>query len=253
MSTVSVLILTRNEEKHIRDCIESCLPIADEVIVIDDGSTDQTVAISEELGAKVVQHALNRDWAQQRMFAISQASCEWILFVDADERVSSELQVSIRDAIAKEDRYAYWMERHNIFHHNTATHGSMRPDKVLRLMPKDGAEVSGVVHETISSSYPGKKLEGKLFHYTYDNWEQYLSKMNRYTTIAAEQYYEAGKRCSFFKDILLRPSWAFFKIYILQGGCLDGRIGFVLSLYHYIYTVTKYVKLYYLQRSKGQL
>ena len=199
MSTVSVLILTRNEEKHIRDCIESCLPVADEVIVIDDGSTDQTVAIAEELGAKVVQHALAQDWAQQRMFAISQASCEWILFVDADERVSSELQVSIRDAIAKEDRYAYWMERHNIFHHNTATHGSMRPDKVLRLMPKDGAEVSGVVHETISSSYPGKKLEGKLFHYTYDNWEQYLSKMNRYTTIAAEQYYEAGKRCSFLR------------------------------------------------------
>ena len=154
MNTLSVLILTRNEEKHIRACIESCLPVADEIIVIDDGSTDQTVAIAEELGTKVVQHELNRDWAQQRMFAISQATCDWILFIDADERVSSELQVSIRDAIAKEDRYAYWMERHNIFHYNTATHGSMRPDKVLRLMPKDGAEVSGVVHETAESAAP---------------------------------------------------------------------------------------------------
>ena len=253
MSTVSVLILTRNEEQHIRDCIESCLPVADEVIVIDDGSTDQTVAIAETLGAKVFQHALKKDWAQQRMFAISQASCKWILFVDADERISSELQMSIRDAIAKQERYAYWIERHNIFHHNTATHGSMRPDKVLRLMPKEGATIQGEVHETFISSYPTKDLKGKLFHYTYDNWEQYLNKMNRYTSIAAEQYYEKGKQCSFIKDIILRPGWAFFKIYILQKGFLDGKIGFVLSLYHYIYTVTKYVKLYYLQRSKGQL
>ena len=77
--------------------------------------------------------------------------------------------------------------------------------------------------------------------------------MNRYTSIAAEQYYENGKYCSFVKDIILRPVWAFIKIYILQRGFLDGKIGFILSLYHYVYTVTKYVKLFYLQRSNGQL
>ena len=250
---LSVLILTKNEEKNIYDCIQSCIPVADEVIVIDDGSTDQTISIAESLGAKVISHPLNSDWAQQRRFAIEQATSEWILFVDADERVSEELHASILKAVAQEGKRAYLLERHNIFHHNKAIHGSMRPDKVLRLMPKDGAMIQGEVHEKFISSYPEAEIPGKLFHYTYDNWTQYLNKMNRYTSIAAEQYYEKGKHCSFVKDIIFRPVWAFLKIYILQRGFLDGKIGFILSLYHYVYTVTKYVKLFYLQRSNGQL
>ena len=153
----------------------------------------------------------------------------------------------------KEEKRAYLLERHNVFHYNKATHGSMRSDKVLRLMPKDGATIQGEVHEKFISAYPEAEIHGKLFHYTYDNWTQYLNKMNRYTSIAAEQYYEKGKYCYFVKDIILRPVWAFFKVYILQKGFLDGKIGFILSLYHYVYSVTKYVKLFYLQRSNGQL
>ena len=252
MSTVSVLILTRNEEKHIRACIESCLSVADEVIVIDDGSTDQTVAIAEELGARVIPHAMNGDWGAQQTFAISQATCHWIFFIDADERCSPELCEEIKQVVQGKD-IAYLIQRENRFHHNKATHGVLRPDYVCRLMPAKGSYVEGYVHPDIITPYDKQRLKAPMYHYTYDTWEQYFNKFNHYTTIAAEQYYEAGKGCSFFKDILLRPSWAFFKIYILQGGCLDGRIGFVLSLYHYVYTVTKYVKLYYLQRSKGQL
>lgn len=253
MSTVSVLILTRNEEKHIRDCIESCLPVADEVIVIDDGSTDQTVAIAETLGAKVVQHALAQDWAQQRMFAISQASCEWILFVDADERVSSDLAQEIRNVIRADIKKSFTIQRENVFHYNRATHGVLRPDRVLRLMPRDGVTVTGAVHETIASIYPSEPLQFSMYHYTYDTWEQYFNKFNSYTTVAAETYRTDSKPVSFVKDILIRPLWAFIKMYVLQGGFLDGKMGWVLSVNHYFYTMMKYVKLYHLYKSNGKL
>lgn len=253
MSTVSVLILTRNEEKHIRDCIESCLPVADEVIVIDDGSTDQTVAIAEELGSKVVQHALNRDWAQQRMFAISQATCDWILFVDADERISSELAQEIRHVIDIGVKQSFTIQRENVFHHNRATHGVLRPDRVLRLMPRDGVTVTGAVHETIASIYPTEPSKGVMYHYTFDSWEQYFNKLNSYTTVAAENYRKSNKPVSFVKDILFRPFWAFLKMYLLQGGFLDGKMGWILSVNHYVYTMMKYVKLYHLYKSNGKL
>ena len=252
MNNVTAIILARNEEQHIEECIKS-IQCANEILVIDDGSTDQTVSLAEQLSAKVIHHALNGDWAQQRRFGISQSSCEWILFIDSDERISSELNDEIRQVVQRREKKAYWLSRHNIFRHNSATHGSMRPDKVLRLMPKEGATVAGFVHETFISPFPQETLKGKLFHYTYDNWTQYFNKFNKYTSVAAEKYYEQGKYCSFWKDIILRPQWAFFKIYILQKGFLDGKIGFILSLYHYMYTVTKYVKLYYLNKSNGKL
>ena len=251
MSTVTAIILARNEEQHIVDCIKS-IQFADEILVIDDGSTDQTVSLATGLGAKVIPHPLNGDWSQQRRFGISQAQSEWILFVDSDERVSPELAKSIQRAIQGEPK-AYWLRRYNLFHHNRATHGVVRPDKVLRLMPREGATVEGAVHEAFISPYPQDTLEGKLYHYTYDNWHQFFEKFNKYTTAAANKYKAQGKSCSFLGDIILRPTWAFFKIYILQGGILDGKIGFLLSIYQMMYTMTKYVKLYYLNKSNGQL
>lgn len=251
MLTITAIILARNEEQHIADCIKS-IQCADEILVIDDGSTDRTIEIAEDLGAKVIPHPLNGDWSQQRRFGISQAQSEWILFVDSDERVSPELAKSIQRAIHGEPK-AYWLHRYNLFHHNQATHGVVRPDKVLRLMPREGATVEGAVHEAFISPYPQDTLEGKLYHYTYDNWHQFFEKFNKYTTAAANKYKAQGKSCSFLGDIILRPTWAFFKIYFLQGGILDGKIGFLLSIYHMMYTMTKYVKLYYLNKSNGQL
>ena len=251
MSTITAIILARNEEQHIADCIKS-IQCADEILVIDDGSTDRTVEIAENLEAKVIHHALNGDWSQQRRFGISQASCDWILFIDSDERVSPELAKSIKKAIQGELK-SYWLRRYNLFHHNQATHGVVRPDKVLRLMPREGATVEGAVHEAFISPYPNGILEGKLYHYTYDNWHQFFEKFNKYTTAAANKYRKQNKQCSFLRDIIFRPMWAFFKIYILQGGILDGKIGFLLSVYHMMYTMTKYVKLYYLNKSNGRL
>ncbi len=191
MSTVTAIILARNEEQHIVDCIKS-IQFADEILVIDDGSTDQTVSLATGLGAKVIPHPLNGDWSQQRRFGISQAQSEWILFVDSDERVSPELAKSIQRVIQGEWK-AYWLRRYNLFHHNQATHGVVRPDKVLRLMPREGATVEGAVHEAFISPYPQDTLEGKLYHYTMIIGINFFEKFNKYTSAAANKYKAQGK------------------------------------------------------------
>ena len=252
MATLTALILAKNEERHISECVAS-VAFADEVLVIDDFSTDATVALAQASGARVVTHALNGDWSQQRNFAVGEATGDWILFVDADERISPPLADEIRKVIHSGDMKAYELCRYNVFRHNKAVHGSLRPDRVLRLMPKEGLVVEGNVHETIKSPYPYSRLHGKMYHYTYESWDQYFTKFNRYTTLAAVKYKEQGKSCSFFRDILVRPAWAFFKIYILQKGFLDGKIGFVLSMNHCFYTLTKYAKLYWLLKDGGEL
>lgn len=175
MATLSVIILAKNEQQNIKACIET-VQFADEILVIDDYSTDDTAEIAMSMGAKVAQHRMDGDWSQQRRYAVAKSTSEWILFLDADERISTELRQEILAVLERNEKKAFWIERSNVFHHNKATHGVLRPDFVLRFMPKDGVMVEGVVHEKISSSYPEGKLQGKMYHYTYDNWQQYFNK-----------------------------------------------------------------------------
>lgn len=252
MVDVSVLILAKNEERNIEACIKSC-SFAAEIIVIDDYSIDETKKIAEELGASVIQRSMNGDWGGQQTFAIQQAACNWIFFIDADERCTESLAKEIEDAVDRQEQVAYWIPRKNKFHFNKAEHGVLRPDYVCRLMPTKDSYVEGYVHPEIITPYPNKKLKNFMYHYTYDNWDQYFGKFNNYTKLAAEKYKKAGKKCSFTKDIVLRPMWAFIKMYILQGGFLDGKMGWILSVNHYFYTMNKYVKLYYLYKSNGKL
>lgn len=252
MAAVSVLILAKNEEQNIKDCIESC-SFADEILVIDDFSSDKTVEIAESLGARVITHAMNGDWGGQQTFAIQQATHDWIFFIDADERCTPALADEIVKTVVKGEKFAYWIQRRNRFHHNKATHGTLRPDYVCRLMPKEGSYVEGYVHPAIITPYEDRRLVSHMYHYTYDNWTQYLNKLNNYTTLAAEKYKKEGKSCSFFKDIVFRPGWAFFKMYVLDKGFLDGKLGWILAVNHYFYTLNKYVKLYYLYKSNGKL
>lgn len=252
MSPLSVLILAKNEERNIEDCINS-VKFADEVLVIDDFSTDKTRELAEKLGARVVQRAMNGDWGGQQTYAIREAKHAWVLFLDADERISESLGQEIVAAVEKNEPAAYWIQRENKFHFNHATHGTLRPDWVDRLFPAKNSYVEGFVHPKIVAPYPNKKFKHLMYHYTYDNWEQYFNKFNNYTKLAALKYQKAGKSCSFLKDIVLRPLWAFIKIYFINGGFLDGKLGFIFSVNHYFYTMTKYVRLYYLYKSNGKL
>lgn len=130
MAKITALILAKNEERNIEDCIRS-VSFTDEVLVIDDFSTDKTRALAESMGARVIQHSMAGDWGGQQTFAIKNATHEWVLFIDADERVSEPLAKEIRDAVEKGEEKAYWILRQNQFHHNHATHGVLRPDYVI--------------------------------------------------------------------------------------------------------------------------
>lgn len=251
---ISVLILAKNEEDNIADCIKSCQKFANEIIVIDDYSEDNTAKIAGELGAKVIKRSLNGDWGEQQSFAIQQANYDWIFFIDADERVNQELAEELLNLTNKNKKIAYWVKRYNNLKNYKLSHGILRVDEVMRLMPKEGARVEGRVHQKIISPYPQEKIKrGGLIHYSYKNYAQYWRKFNLYTDLSAQKYLEKGKKFNFFRDLIIRPFWAFFKIYFINLGFLDGKVGFIFSVNHAFYTFTKYSKLYFLENSGGKL
>lgn len=251
---VSVLILAKNEESNIEDCLKS-VAWADEIVVIDDGSTDRTAELAEKQGARVVQHALNGNWGAQQTFAISQAGHDWIYFLDADERVTLRLAEKLQELVAADDRrYAYCHARLSYFWEKPLRHGGWFPDYVIRLLPKKGTYVTGFVHPAFHHDYEEVHLPQELYlvHYPYRDWQHYFNKLNFYTRLAAEKMHESGKRAHVL-DFITHPFWASFRMYVLRGGWRDGCIGFVLASFHYFYTMAKYVRLYYLDNSNGHV
>ena len=223
---LAVIILTHNEEQHVAACIQSAA-FADEILVIDDCSTDRTRALAESAGARVIEHSLNGDFAAQRNFALAQTDADWVFYVDA--------------------RAVYEVRRINVAFGQRMYHGGHRPDYPRRFFPRDAVRWEGLVHERTESDLPVRRLKGSLLHYTYTSWDRYLQKFNQYTTLMAERQHAEGKSASFLK-ILLDPPFAFFRFYILQRGFLDGRLGFVMAVFHGFYTMVKYVKLYDIKR-----
>ncbi|HWR38247.1 MAG TPA: glycosyltransferase family 2 protein [Patescibacteria group bacterium] len=248
---LTVLILAKNEERNIRDCINSAR-FADEIVVIDDYSDDATRSIAESLGARVVQRAMNGDWGVQQTFAIQQASHPWIFFLDADERITPELAAEVKAAVARDEKITYRVSRLNHLMGRPLRHGGWYPDFGIHLLPREGTYVEGFVHPQIHHSYPEKQLKHHIIHFPYTSWEHYFNKLNLYTRLAAEKNYQKGKRANFFFDIMVRPFFAFFKMYLLKAGWRDGKVGFILASFHFFYTMAKYVKLYYLQQTREQ-
>ncbi len=249
---ISVVLLTRNEEINIDACLRSCA-FADELIVVDDGSTDRTVEIAESHGARVFHRALNGDWAAQKNFGIAQAARHWVYLIDADERVTPDLAKKLLECAAGEDK-AYWVQRHNRFKHIRAEHGTMRPDWVCRLVPKARVRVVGQVHEAVCCDCPAEKIRGDgMIHYPYRTWRQYMNKINTYSELSAEKYLSEGRNVVFWRDVMLRPIWSFIKIYFINRGFLDGKAGFVFSINNSVYTMMKYVKYYFLKHYSGEL
>ena len=246
---LSAIIVAKNEENNIADCISS-VSFSSEIIVVDDFSTDKTKEIAEKMGAKVYQRALDGDWGAQETFAINQANSEWILLIDADERVTEDLAKEIQVVVAKNEYFAYSIPFLNYSMGDRIKHGVLSSKHFLRLLPRKDVYVKGLVHQTVCHSYKVKKLKNYMNHYTYNDWEQYLRKFNMYTKLAAQKSYDEGKSARFFSDIVIRPCGAFFKMFILKSGWRDGKPGFILCVFHYFYTMMKYVRLYYLQKEK---
>ncbi|SFS79824.1 Glycosyltransferase involved in cell wall bisynthesis [Succinivibrio dextrinosolvens] len=248
---LTVIILTRNEEDNIKDCIESAL-FADEILVLNDDSQDRTVEIAESLGAKVIKRELANDYSAQRNFGIQNAKHNWIFMLDADERITEELAHDIKICVEVNKDICYQISRENHFIQGKVLHGVLRPDNVERLFKKEGSFYEGIIHERLHSPYQKQKLKGRLIHFPYKTWEAHLEKANRYTSLLAKKYHEQGKKCS-FASILLKPVWAFIKMYFIHGGFLDGKLGFEFCAAHYFYTMEKYLKLYSLNKYKGRI
>lgn len=240
---LTVVILTKNEEKDIVDAIKNAQKLTDKVLIVDSGSTDKTVALAEANNAEVVYRAWDNDFAAQRNFALQHVDTDWILYLDADERMNDGLIADIAKATVSNREALYRFERRNSAFGRDFKYGVLGPDSVVRLFPSKGVKWEGKVHERPVGEFPEKTLKGYLKHYTYASFDEYLEKMNKYASIGAEDRKLRGKKCSVLKDFVFRPAFAFFKMYVLKAGFLEGWMGFVLCLNYANYTLNKYVKL----------
>ncbi|MBI3153910.1 MAG: glycosyltransferase family 2 protein [Burkholderiales bacterium] len=243
---LSAVLITLNCARQLEPCLES-LAFCDEIIVVDSGSSDGTVALAHTRGARVI----HQDWlgfGAQKQFAVAQARHDWVLCVDSDERVTPELRVGIEAALAAPAFDAYEFPRRNRFMGRYLRHGEGYPDWSLRLFDRRQARWSeDAVHEKVIAPGPVGRLRGDLLHDTAETLESYLAKQARYTTLAAEEALAAGKRGGVAR-MLLSPVVRFIKFYFFRLGFLDGWPGLAHILIGCRNSYEKYAKLRRLQR-----
>jgi glycosyltransferase involved in cell wall biosynthesis len=238
---ISVAIITRNESPNIEACIRS-VAWAQEVIVLDQFSSDGTAEKASALGARVFQEEW-KGFAGQKMSAIKKTHGDWILSLDADERVSPELKVEIEKSIREKDAMnGYFIPRRNYFAGSWIRHGGWYPDYCLRLFRKGlGRFEERAVHEKLTVPDPLGYLRSPLEHYTYRSVGDFLVRMERYSRLAAVEI-SGKKRLWPFSALLFRPPFTFLGMYVLRGGFLDGRKGFFLAVSYSYYTFLKYYR-----------
>jgi len=240
---LSVVILAKNEERHIAGCLESCA-FADEIIVVDDESTDKTAEIAQAHGAKIYTRSLNGDWGSQQNFAVGKASFRWVFILDCDERITPELKKSIEECIQKDEKKAYKIQRENHFHHFSATHGTLRPDWVLRLLPNEGIRVVGQVHQKITTPFPEEK--SAVFLSTGPTATGITTtESSTITAVRAPLNTQKKRRVfRFFGTWFSVRSGPLSRSISLTAVSLDGKMGFIFAANHYSYTLQKYVRYY---------
>lgn len=249
---ISVVIITYNEEKNIRRCLEH-VGWAREIIVVDSHSTDKTVEIAQEYTDKVLLHPFE-GYVKQKNYALDRATLDWVFSVDADEVVTPELWERIRE-IWSQEKEAYdgfTVNRLSRFSGKWIRRCGWYPDKKLRLFRRGKGRWTGDdLHEKVRVEGEVRDLNENLLHYTYENLSDNLEKIQRYSTIFAQAQYKKERRASCI-DLLVRPVAKFCKAYILKRGFLDGHHGFILSSIAAYYVFLKYAKLWELQRMRDE-
>lgn len=242
MTKISAVIMARNEAHNIAEAIAS-LGFADEIIVADTGSGDDTIRIACQAGASV--HRITFDgYGRSKNRALDLCSHEWVFSLDADERVSPELARSIRSAIERRPEYdGFAVNRLTYFLGKPIRHSGWYPDYVVRLFNKDkGRFKEKLVHESVIIDGRTGRLDGLLYHYSYRDLDNYIEKMNIYSSLNAEDMHRCGKKFSIFK-LLSNPPAAFIKMYLLKAGFLDGFHGLLLACLSSFHVFVKYAKL----------
>ncbi len=244
--TLSVAIIAKNEAANLPRTLASVAAIATEVVLVDSGSSDQTVPIAASFGARI----LHREWlgfGPQKNYAIAHCTGDWILSLDADEELSPELTAAIAAVIrqAPADIAGYLLNRRNLFLGRWMRRGGYYPDPKLRLFRRGRAQFQErAVHESMTADGRTARLPGDLIHHTYPTLALYLEHMNRYSTSAAGLARGGAGRSlpAFLWNVVLNPLATFLYNYCLRGGFLDGREGLLLHLYHSCYVSWKYAK-----------
>ncbi|MFK7779343.1 MAG: glycosyltransferase family 2 protein [Gimesia sp.] len=249
--SLSVIIIVKNEEASIRECLASIV-WADEIIVLDSGSTDQTIAICKEYTDKVHE----TDWpgfGPQKNRALQYATKEWVLSIDADERISYDLQTELKRIIQVHGRHdAYTMPRRSNYCGRYMKHSGWWPDHVVRLFRRGKAQFSDdLVHERILVSGNTGKLREPIIHESLLTLEQILNTMNSYSSVGAKMMAENKQKAGLTKAIL-HGLWAFIRTYVFRAGFLDGREGFMLAVSNAEGTYYRYLKLMVINRENQE-
>jgi glycosyltransferase involved in cell wall biosynthesis len=243
MQKVTAIIPTFNEEHNIEAALAS-VSWADEVIVVDSFSTDQTIAIAKEHGARVLQREYEHS-ASQKNWTIPQATHEWIFLLDADERVDENLRKEIKETLNNKanTEAAYWIKRRNFFMGSEIKYSGWQGDKVVRLFKRDDCKYEDKsVHAEIMCNGSIGVLKNKLIHYTFKDIFHYLEKWDRYTTMSGKDRAKRGEKPSLF-HFLIKPAFRFFHDYFIKLGILDGLTGFILCSLSSMSVFMRYIKV----------
>ena len=244
---ITGIIPTFNEEIHIEAAIDS-LAFADEILVIDSYSTDNTVALAKAKGARIIQREFD-DFSSQKNHAINLAHYSWIFLLDADERVPAALQKEVIAEVNKDSTSsAYWIRRSNFFMKRRIKYSGWKNDKVIRLFKKEDCKYNGkLAHEEIKSVGKVSILLNYLDHYTYKDFNSFIQKKNLYAQLQAKELAKKGKKATLL-HFIFKPSFRFFKHFIWQKGFMDGIEGFFIATF-YAYTIfARYVNLWLINR-----
>ena len=242
---LSVVIITKNEEENIGRCIESVKEISDDIVVVDSGSTDRTVEIAKSLGART----FYKEWqgySVQKNYAVGLAKNEWVLSLDADEELSTELAQEILKRIGSGNYDCYLLNRQTYYLGAFLKHGWF-PEWRLRLFKKGIGKFEEEAHDVCRcKGRVGRIEKGVIYHYSFKSLESHVSKSVSYAKLVAETLHAEGKRV-YLSQLILRPLWHFLKVYILKKGFLEGRRGLLISVIGAFYTFLKYAFLLELQ------
>ena len=258
MRTISVVIITLNEARNLGRCLQSVQRVANEIVVLDSHSTDETVAIAQRFGANVYQQPF-AGYAQQKRNADALATGEWILSIDADEALSPELEASLlafKISAVPPANKAYKLSRLTNYCGSWIRHCGWYPDKKVRLYQKGTGDWIGEnLHEAWELAGENVQyglLSGDLLHYSYYTLSEHILQFNRFTEIAARSAVAAGKDCSVLK-VWVAPKWRFFQMYVLKLGFLDGYAGYLVCKFSAVAAQLKYAKIRQYRRHKQAL
>jgi len=250
VSRLSAIIITRNEAANIADCLAG-LAFCDERIVVDSGSMDDTVKIASDHGARVATHVFE-GFGPQKNFALSLATGDWILSVDADERISPPLASEIKAAVATPKADAYEIPRITSFLGRDMMHAGGKQDYVLRLFRRGTAKFTDdLVHERVVCEGKAARLSTPMQHHSVARLEDALARVDRYSTAGAQMLLESGRKVSFLSGIG-HGLWTFIRVYFLRLGFLDGREGFLQAVANAEGSYYRYMKAWHLSRQRWQ-